>query len=175
VIVEVLGVSVVVPRVKLRGTEVGVATRGCAAVVTVNVVAPTTGPKVALIMLVPAPTPVAKPAAEIVAAAVVPDAHVTEDVRTWVVVSVYVPVATNCCVADWAMAGLAGVTAIDCSAAAVTVNTSAGEVTPFSEAVMLLVPIATPVAKPPLVIVAFAGVADAHVTDDVRTWVVVSL
>jgi hypothetical protein len=73
------------------------------------------------------------------------------------------------------MEGAAGVTAIDCNVAAVTVNTSAGEVTPFSEAVMLLVPTATPVAKPPLVIVALAGVADVHVTEDVRFWVVVSL
>jgi hypothetical protein len=73
------------------------------------------------------------------------------------------------------MEGVAGVTAIDCSVAAVTVNTSAGEVTPFSEAVILLVPTATPVAKPPLVMVAVAGVAEAHVTEDVRFWVVVSL
>jgi hypothetical protein len=73
------------------------------------------------------------------------------------------------------MEGAAGVTAIDCNVAAVTVNTSAGEVTPFSEAVMLLVPTATPVAKLPLVIVALAGVADVHVTEDVRFWVVVSL
>jgi hypothetical protein len=73
------------------------------------------------------------------------------------------------------MDGLAGVTAIDCSVAVVTVNTSAGEVTLLSEAVMLLVPTATAVAKPPVVIVAFAGVADAHVTEDVRFWVLLSV
>jgi hypothetical protein len=71
--------------------------------------------------------------------------------------------------------GVAGVTAIDTSVAAVTVNTAAGEVTLFSAAVMLLVPVATPVAKPPLAIVAFAVVADAHVTEDVTTWVLLSL
>jgi hypothetical protein len=73
------------------------------------------------------------------------------------------------------MEGVAGVTAIDTSTGAVTVNTSAGEVTLFSAAVTLLVPIPTPVAKPPLVIDAFAGVADAHVTEDVRSWVLLSL
>jgi hypothetical protein len=73
------------------------------------------------------------------------------------------------------MAGVAGVTAIDTSVAAVTVNTSAGEVTRPSEAVMLLVPVATPVAKPPLVIVALAVVADAQVTEDVTIWVLLSL
>jgi hypothetical protein len=81
----------------------------------------------------------------------------------------------NCFVAEVAMAGFAGVTAIDTSAAAVTVNTAAGEVTLLNVAVMLLVPVATPVAKPPLVIVAFAVVADAHVTEDVMTRVLASL
>jgi hypothetical protein len=72
--------------------------------------------------------------------------------------------------------GVAGVTAIDTSVAAVTVKTSADDVMRPSEAVMLLVPAATPVAKPPLlVMVAFAVVADAHVTEDVRFWVLLSL
>ena len=58
----------------------------------------------------------------------------------------------NCCVSPLAIDGLAGVTAIDCSVAAVTVSTSAGEVTPLRLAVMLLVPTATPVARPPLAV-----------------------
>ena len=70
----------------------------------------------------------------------------------------------NCCVSPLAIGGLAGVTAIDCSVAAVTVNTSTGDVTPLRLAVMLLVPTATPVARPPVVIVATEGVADVHVT-----------
>ena len=75
-----------------------------------------------------------------------------------------------------AIDGLAGVTAIDCSVAAVTVSTSAGEVTPLKLAVMLLVPTPTPVARPPLaVIVATVVVADAHVTDAVRFCVLLSL
>ena len=59
----------------------------------------------------------------IVATAVVADAHVTWPVRFCVVLSLNVPVAVNCCVIPFAIDGLAGVTAIDCSAAAVTVST----------------------------------------------------
>jgi hypothetical protein len=73
------------------------------------------------------------------------------------------------------MDGLAGVTAIDCSVAEVTVNTAAGEVTLLSVAVILVVPVATAVARPPLEMVAFAGVADAQVTEDVSVWVLASV
>ena len=77
----------------------------------------------------------------------------------------------NCCVRPLAIDGLAGVTAIDCSVAAVTVSTSAGEVTPLKLAVMLLVPAATPVAipafPPPVTIVAATVFDDVHVTVEV--------
>ena len=72
--------------------------------------------------------------------------------------------AVNCCVRPLAIDGLAGVTAIDFSFAAVTVSTSTGEVTPLKPAVMALVPSARPVARPPLVMLAVAGVADFQVT-----------
>ena len=81
----------------------------------------------------------------------------------------------NCCAAPLAIVGLAGVTAIDCSVAAVTVNTAAGDVTPLSAAVMLLVPTPTPVASPPAVIVATVVVAEFHVTDAVMFAVLLSL
>jgi hypothetical protein len=55
--------------------------------VTVNTVLPLTAPKVALIVLVPAPTPVANPPALMVAVPVVPDAQVTVPVRFWVLLS----------------------------------------------------------------------------------------
>ena len=58
----------------------------------------------------------------IVATAGVADAHVTWLVRFCVLLSLYVPVAVNCCVVPFAIDGFAGVTAIDCSVAAVTVN-----------------------------------------------------
>ena len=74
-----------------------------------------------------------------------------------------------------AMLGFAGVTAIDCSVAAVTVNTSTGDVTPLKLAVMLLVPAATADARPPAAIVATVGVADVQVTCAVRFCVLASL
>jgi hypothetical protein len=60
--------------------------------------------------------------------------------------------------------GLTGVIAIDCRVAAVTVSTSTGEVTPVKLAVMLLVPMPTPVANPAALIVATVVVAELHVT-----------
>ena len=77
--------------------------------------------------------------------------------------SLNVPVAVNCCVAPLLMDGFAGVTAIDCKVAAVTVNT-VDPVIEFSVALMLLVPTPAPVAWPPVVIVATEVVAEAHVT-----------
>ena len=80
----------------------------------------------------------------------------------------------NCCVEPFEIVGLAGVTAMDCSTAAVTVNTVEPLMAP-SVALMELVPVATPVARPPLVIVATDGVAEAHVTCEVRFCVLASL
>src|SRR5205823_2497571 len=106
----------------------------------------------------------------IVATERVAEAQVTELVRSCVDLSVNVPVAVNCCFVPLAMLGLAGVTAIDCSAAAVTVRT-VEPVTPFSVAVMLDVPVAAAVASPVALMVATEGVAEAQVTELVRFWV----
>ena len=70
--------------------------------------------------------------------------------------------------------GFAGVTAIDCSVAAVTVSTVEPLMAP-EVALIVLVPTPTPVAKPPVVMVAVEVVAEAHVTDAVRFWVLLSL
>ena len=69
---------------------------------------------------------------------------------------------------------MAGVTAIDCNVAAVTVSTVEPVMLP-SFALIVLVPVATPVARPPLVIVATEVVAEAQVTCDVRFCVLLSL
>ena len=61
------------------------------------------------------------------------------------------------------MLGFAGVTAIDCRAAAVTVITVV-PVIPLSVALIVDVPVPAAVARPPLVIVATEVVAEAHVT-----------
>ena len=144
------------------------------AAVTVNVVEPTTAPLVALIVDVPTFTAVANPAALIVAFAGVPDAHVTLLVRSFVELSLNVPVAVNCCVFPAATDGFAGVTAIDDSVAAVTVNVVEPTTAPLV-ALIVDVPTFTAVAKPVTLIVAFAGVPDAHVTLFVMSCVELSL
>jgi hypothetical protein len=144
------------------------------AFVTVSVVEPTTLPLVALIVDVPAFTAVARPAALIVATVVVPDAHVTLPVRFCVELSLNVPVAVNCCVFPAATDGFAGVTAIDDSVAAVTVNVVEPTTAPLV-ALIVEVPTFTAVAKPVALIVALAGVPDAHTTLFVTSWVELSL
>jgi hypothetical protein len=73
-----------------------------------------------------------------------------------------------------AIDGLAGVTAIDCRVAAVTVSTVEPTADP-DVALMVLVPTPAPVAKPPVVMVAVPGVPDAHVTEFVKFCVLLSL
>jgi hypothetical protein len=76
---------------------------------------------VAVIFVVPTPTPVARPVeALIVALLVSDDAHTDDAVMSSVEESEYVPMAVNCCVSPSAIDGLVGVTAIDTSVGAVT-------------------------------------------------------
>jgi len=84
-----------------------------------------------------------------------------------------VPVAVNCWVVPTARLGLAGVTAIDCKVATVTVRVVVPETLP-RVAVMIEVPAATPVARPPVEIVATEEVAEAQVTEAVMALVVPS-
>ncbi|HXO06277.1 MAG TPA: hypothetical protein VN884_11680 [Candidatus Sulfotelmatobacter sp.] len=130
--------------------------------VTVSVVEPLMAPEVALIVLVPAATPVANPPAVIVATAVVDELHVAVLVKFCVELSEKVPVAVNCSVALFAMEGFAGVTAIDTSVGAVTVSVVEPLMAP-EVALIVLVPVATPVANPPVVIVATVVVEELHV------------
>ena len=83
--------------------------------------------------------------------------------------------AVNCWVVPLAMLGLAGVTAIDCSTAAVTVST-VEPVTPPSVALIVEVPGATRgrQARPAALIVATEVVAEAQVTWLVRSCVELS-
>ena len=89
--------------------------------VTVSPVEPLIPPEVAWIVVLPAATPVANPPLVIVAAAVFVEVQVAALVRFKVLVSLYVPVAVNCCVAPLAIEALAGVTVIETSSA-VTVS-----------------------------------------------------
>ena len=66
------------------------------AAVTVSVVEPEMTPEVAeIVVLCPAVPAVARPAAVIVAPAVFEEAHVAVEVRSWVLLLEYVPVAWN--------------------------------------------------------------------------------
>ena len=137
------------------------------AAVTVNTVEPFIAPDVALMVEVPTPAPVAIPAALIVAVVVVPELQVTLEVRFCVVPSLNVPVAVNCCVAPLVIDRFAGVTAIDCSVAAVTVSTVEPEIDD-DVALIVEVPTPAPVANPAALIVAVVVVPELHVTLDVR-------
>ena len=81
--------------------------------------------------------------------------------------------AVNCCVSPFATDGLAGVTAIDCSVAAITVIV-VDPLTVLRVALIKLVPTATALASPPVVIVTCAGVPDCHVTVAERSCVLLS-
>jgi len=118
-----------------------------AAAVTVRTLEPVTVPEVALIVVVPIPVLVARPALSTVAVEVMADDHATVALRSWVLPSVNVPVAVNCCLVPSAIEGLAGITAIDASTAALTVNV----VLPVTEpevARIFAVPVPKLVAKP---------------------------
>ena len=144
------------------------------AAVTVRTVEPLIDEDVAVIVEVPTAAALASPAALIVAIVAVPELHVTVLVRFCVVPSLNVPVAANCCVAPLAIDGFAGVTAIDCSVAAVTVS----KVEPLMDddfAVIVEVPTPAALARPAALIVAVVVVPELHVTVLVRFCVVPSL
>src|SRR6266536_3794645 len=147
------------------------------AAVTVSVVLPETPPKVAVIVVVPAATDVARPcdppALLIVATAVLDELQVTWVVRSCVVLSLKVPVAVNCWVNPSGRPGLVGVGAIVDRVAAVTVSVVLPE-TPPKVAVIVVVPAATDVARPALSIVAKAVFEEPQVTWVVRSCVVKS-
>lgn len=88
-------------------------------------------------------------------------------VRFWVLPSVNVPVAVNCCTVPSATEVLLGVTAIEVNAAAVTVRLSVPVIDP-KVAEIVTDPCTTPFAKPMLLTVAVAGLEELQVTKFVR-------
>jgi hypothetical protein len=135
----------------------------------VRIVEPLIAPEAALIVLVPAATPVANPPALMVATPAVCEVQATVLVKFCVELSEKVPVAVNCFVVLLAIDGFAGVTAIDTSVGAVAVTVSVVEPLIAPEAALIvLVPAATPVANPPVVIVATLVVSEVHVAVLVR-------
>jgi hypothetical protein len=135
--------------------------------VTVRIVEPLMPADVASILLVPAATAVAKPPAAIVATVVVTELQVAVLVKFCVELSENVPVAVNCSVLPFAIEGFAGVTAIDTSVGAVTVRFVDPSTAPEA-ACIWLAPVATPVAKPPAVMVTTLVVCEVQVTEPVK-------
>lgn len=84
-----------------------------------RVVEPEMAPEVAVMVVVPGETAVARPLVPweslMVAAAGFEELQETEVVKYWVVLSEYVPIAVNCVVVSGAMLPLAGVTVIETS------------------------------------------------------------
>src|SRR2546425_1280863 len=112
----------------------------------VRTVEPVTDPEVALMVAVPVAMLVAKPVLLTVAVEVASELHVAVEVRFCVLPSVNVAVAMNCCVVPSEIDGLAGVTAIETNAAAVTVNVVLPAIEP-EVAVIFAGPVPTAPAK----------------------------
>lgn len=106
---------------------------------------------------------------ELMAATVVLDEfQVTSGVTSWTMALDNVPLAENCWVLPAAMVGVAGVTAMDTTVAEVRVVEP--EV-PAKVALMVLVPAATAVATPFVLIVAAAVFDESQVATAVKSWV----
>jgi hypothetical protein len=117
--------------------------------------------------------PRARPAGLIVAMLGAEDFQVTELVRFCVLPSLNVPVAVNCVVAAMAIDELLEVTAID-SRVGVTVSGIVPLTVP-EVAVIVVLPTATPVARPTVLIVATLEAEDFQVAELVRFCLLPSL
>ena len=100
--------------------------------------------------------------------------HVAVDERFCVLPSVKVPVAVNCCVFPMKREPVAGVTAMDTKAGAVTVRV-VEPVKPPELAEIVLVPCARLVARPPALTVATVGADEVQVGAVVKLFVVPSV
>jgi hypothetical protein len=141
--------------------------------VTVKAVEPLTELNAALTVVVPTVNPAASPA-ETLATPGLDEFQVAALVRSWVLLSLYVPVAVNCCVLPTSTDGLPGLTAMPVSTAAVTVRI-VELLTDPSNAVIVLWPGTNPVAIPLELIEATEDVREPQVTEVVRFCVLPSL
>ena len=131
--------------------------------VTVRVVLPEILPELAVTVVVPTATAVARPLLLTVPTAGLDEPQVTWGVRSWVVPSENVPVAANCWVVCRIMLASVGVTDIEDMVADVTVRVVLPEILP-ELAVTVVVPTATAVARPLLLTVPTAGLDEPQVT-----------
>jgi hypothetical protein len=147
--------------------EIEVTTAG----VTASVAEPLIVPDVALIVVVPVARLVAKPTPLMVATVVEEELQLALVVRFCVVPLLYVPVAVNCCVYPAATEAVPGVTEIEVSTGAVTVNVADPLIVP-DVALMVAVPCVKVVASPAALIVATVRDDELHVAVVVRFCVV---
>jgi len=150
------------------------------AAVTVSVADPETLPSVAVMVAGPWPAAVTSPlepgALLTEPTLVAEDVQAAELVRFCVVLSVYVPVAINCCVVPLAMLGFAGVTLMETRLAAVTTKLVAPETLPSVAVTVVepgLIAVTTPLEG--LAIEATPGVNELQLTEVVRFCVELSV
>jgi hypothetical protein len=149
-----------------------------AGALTVNVVVALIEPTLARMTVLPGVMLVARPAGSMEAIAGAEEFHVAEVVRFWVLPSVNVPVAVNCCPAPSGTDGFAGVSAIETSVAAPTVSV-ADCVTVPRVAVIAAAPwpelVASPLLPGLLLITATRAFEVLHVTFVVMSLVLASV
>ena len=140
--------------------------------VTVRAADPAIAPTLALTVVVPLATVVARPVLSIEATELSDEAHATRSVRSCALPSVKVPVAMNCCVVSTVTDGAAGVTAIEVRIGLIVKVFD--PVTPPVVAEIVVVPLAIPVARPETIEATF-GELDDHVVRLVRFLLLPSL
>ncbi len=119
-------------------------------------------PRVAVTFAWPGATPVAVPVVvPMVNTEVLSEDQVTILVKSWVLPSVYVPVAVNEICVPCAMLPVAGLIAIELTLAALTVR-EVLPVCPPNVALMVVIPSESPVAKPLTVREATLGLLECH-------------
>ena len=139
--------------------------------VTLTISVPLTPLNVAVTKLLPTLAPVTSPCAIVVLAE--PDVQVADAVRSWVLPSLYSPVAFNCTVVPLAIDGVAGVTVMVLSVAAVTVR-RVEPLTPLRVAEIVEVPTLSAETIPVAAMVAVTEVSEFQVAVLVKSWVLPS-
>jgi hypothetical protein len=102
------------------------------------------------------------------------ESQVTVPVRSWVVPSLYVPVAVSCCVPPGIIDWFEGVTESDARIAGPTVRIAEAFIEP-EVALMDVAPTPVPVAAPPPVIVAIPVLEEVQLTEFVKSFVLPSV
>jgi hypothetical protein len=132
-------------------------------------------PNIASMVVMPAATPDANPEEEIVAILVFDELQVIDPVIFCVVLSAYVPIAANCCVAPAMILGVDGVTAMETNVDVCPdiVKVVEPEMRP-DIAATLVVPALIAVARPAFERLAMLVFDELHVTDPVISCLVLS-